>query len=477
MSKFRPAKVAALPSGGNQTLLFSNPGCAQNLHEKMGFPGKINSPKTGYLQYDLENLRKFIKQVYVEKAYAAVDAFARGRTDECGCFSVDRIYLDDNFDASRGSFSSYKDSSSNLNKFKRFPSYVSNKIDGTNSHGWYDMVRDGPRPFSNYSEDDSFERIKSFSSYAEKTGLDQAGENPTGFLNWDGRDDMAQPSNNSCGFIEEIPQIQSFQGNGYGSGLSQGINYIGFGDAGLFNGYCNLNSQSGVSVGGFALHGHHKQCLLDGKGDELHISKSTFFAYSESLTGFPSHQCVSVSATRHYVQGIGAESALNNGWATFDLPPPFSNNSSLNNGPAHIYGSKEPINGKTESISNPTFCAREGSVNLESDNQGSNSSLSGPSAAHQSLSPLNRYYFSKIIEPVESQLYTSEWEADFASMPEYRNQDEVSVSSIDPPQKSRNQFDSPEDYVPVPIDFPSARLISILISSPNSLPRSIFGDY
>ncbi|XP_020517344.1 probable ADP-ribosylation factor GTPase-activating protein AGD14 [Amborella trichopoda] len=487
MSKFSPAEVAALHSGGNQV--------AREIYIKKWDFQKNKLPENS----DLENLRKFIKQVYVEKAYAAEEAFARGRTDECGRFSVDRIYVDYNFDASRRSFSSYRDSSLNLNKFKRFPSYVSNKIDGTSTHGWYDMDRDGPRRFSNYSEDDCFERIKSLSSYAEKTRMDPAGENPTGFLNWDGRDDMGKPSNNSCGSIGEIPHVQNFQGNEYGNGLSQGINYIGFGEAGLFNSYCNLNSQNGASVGGFTLHGQHgeKQSLSDGKGDKLHISKSASFAYSESLTGFPSHQCVSVSETRHYVQGIGVESALNNGWATFDLPPSSRNNSSLSNGPAHIYGTKEPIDGKTESISKPTFCAREGSVNVESDNQCSNSSFSqtpvqqcwnafascssyggqeiqsetsnsilysddSPSIVSTSVpQPFQQQLWNPFpataFGELEAHMYTSEWEADFSSMPEYRNQDEVSVSSIDPPHKSRNPFDSPEDYVPVPIDFPIAR--------------------
>lgn len=211
MSKFTAAEVTALHSGGNER--------ARQIYLKNwdfqnnGLPDSSN----------VERLRTFIKQVYVERRYVAEGFIQRNRAEEYGRFSLDCRYPEDMLDTGRLSLSSYQSNSAG---------------DGigrlSNCRGDNDEIEIGAR-LSNYQGAQESDSVRRSSSY---TGSDifESIRRPSNYLEYDGGDVMRRLSNYSMNAdVEDTRRFSNFRGNTDGDSAGRLSNYHGNADGGLSN--------------------------------------------------------------------------------------------------------------------------------------------------------------------------------------------------------------------------------------------------
>lgn len=218
MSKFTAAEVTALHSGGNER--------AREIYLKNwdfqnnGLPDSSN----------VERLRTFIKQVYVERRYVAEGFIQRNRAEEYGRFSLDCRYPEDMLDTGRLSLSSYQSNSAG-DGIRRL----------SNCRGNNDEIEIGSR-LSNYQGAQGSDSARRSSSY---TGSDifESIRRPSNYREYDGGDGVRRLSNyNMNTDVEDARRFLNFRGNTNGESAGRLSNYHGNGDGGLSNSSGNEDS-------------------------------------------------------------------------------------------------------------------------------------------------------------------------------------------------------------------------------------------
>lgn len=211
MSKFTAAEVTALHSGGNER--------AREIYLKNwdfqnnGLPDNSN----------VERLRTFIKQVYVERRYVAEAFIQRNRAEEYGRFSLDCRYPEDMLDTGRLSLSSYQ-SNSARDGIRRL----------SNCRGNNDEIEIGSR-LSNYQGAQESDSARRSSSY---TGSDifESIRRPSNYCEYDGGDGVRRLYNYHMNTdVEDARRFSNFRGNTDGDSVGRLSNYHGNGDGGLSN--------------------------------------------------------------------------------------------------------------------------------------------------------------------------------------------------------------------------------------------------
>lgn len=212
MSKFSTAEVNALHSGGNER--------AREIYLKNwdfqnnGLPDSNN----------VERLRTFIKQVYVERRYVAEGFIQRNRAEEYGRFSLDCRYPEDMLDTGRLSLSSYQSNNSAGDGMGRL----------SNCRGNNDEIETGSR-LSNYQGAQESGSVRRSSSY---TGSDifESIRHPSNYRDYDGGDGMRRLSNYSMNAdVEDTRRLSNCRGNTDGDNAGRQCNYNGNADGGQSN--------------------------------------------------------------------------------------------------------------------------------------------------------------------------------------------------------------------------------------------------